>query len=147
MAWEITGTIVVPIDFSGMSVDAVGKACELAASPDLVHVLHVVPTLDQIAPGAPGHGLPTDDDRRAAVRQHFSEFLHQHGYHGVRDVVLDGEPDTVIAEYAATVNAELIVIPSHGYGGFKRLLLGSVAEHVVRSAQCPVLVLRRSDAE
>lgn len=139
--------IVVPIDFSGMSYAAVGKACEIAASRDLVHVVHVVPTLDQIVAGAPGHGLPTDEDRRTAVREHFSEFLKVHGLQGVRDFVLDGQPGAEIARYATDVGAGLIVIPSHGYGGFKRLLLGSVAEQVVRSAECAVLILRRLDAE
>jgi nucleotide-binding universal stress UspA family protein len=147
MAWEITDTIVVPIDFSGMSVDAVKKAGEIAANQSQIHVIHVVPRLDQIAPGSPGHGLPTDEDRREAVIQHFQEFLNKHGYHGVHSVVLDGEPESAIAEYVAKINAQLVVIPSHGYGGFKRLLLGSVAENVVRSVECPVLVLRRADAE
>ena len=61
--------------------------------------------------------------------------------------MLDGQPGTEIGRYVTEVGAELIVIPSHGYGGFKRLLLGSVAEQVVRSADCAVLILRRPDAE
>ena len=52
-----------------------------------------------------------------------------------------------IADHAGQVEAELIVIPSHGYTGIKHLLLGSVAERVLRHAQCPVLILRRHDGE
>ena len=44
--------------------------------------------------------------------------------------------------FAKSEGADLIVIPSHGYGFFKHLLLGSVAERVVRLAHCPVLVLK-----
>ena len=58
-------------------------------------------------------------------------------------VVREGDPGLMIADYAADVQADLIVMPSHGYHGVKRLLLGSVAERVLRHANCPVLVLRR----
>jgi nucleotide-binding universal stress UspA family protein len=67
-----------------------------------------------------------------------------------------GDPITVlsvpdsgptIADYARDQEAELIIIPSHGYHGIKRLVLGSVAEGVIQHAKCSVLVLRRSDAE
>ena len=51
------------------------------------------------------------------------------------------------AEAPDLESADLIVISSHGYHGVKRILLGSVAETVIRHASCAVLVLRRSDAE
>jgi nucleotide-binding universal stress UspA family protein len=54
-----------------------------------------------------------------------------------------GEPAHGIADYAQDKKAELIVIPSHGRTGITRLLIGSVAERVVRLAHCPVLVLRK----
>lgn len=147
LAWETTKPIVVPVDFSGMSVDAVGAACELAASSEQVHVVHVVVTLDQIAPVTDGLSLPTDEDRRAAVCQHFAQFLKTHGFASLKEVVLDGRPGPTIADYATQIGAGLIVIPSHGYDGVKRLLLGSVTEQVIRLAECPVFVLRRQDAE
>jgi nucleotide-binding universal stress UspA family protein len=147
MAWETSEPIVVPIDFSGMSVHAIKTAQQMAMDDDLIHVVHVVPVLDQILPGMQALALPTDDDRRDAVRQHFSEFLAEHGFENVRDIMLDGRPGSEISEYAARVHAGLIVIPSHGYHGVKRLLLGSVAEQVIRHAECPVFVLRRPDAE
>lgn len=147
MAWETTKPIVVPIDFSGMSVEAVGEACKLAASRDQVHVVHVVVTLDQIVPVTDGLSLPTDEDRRTAVCRHFARFLDEQGFEGLKEVVLDGRPGSTIADYAAKIDAGLIVIPSHGYDGVKRLLLGSVAEQVIRLATCPVFVLRRPDAE
>lgn len=148
VAWESNQPVVVPIDFSGQSVDAVQTAIKLAARPELVHVLHVVPSLDQIIPDVNADWqLPSDEERRTAVRRHFSEFLSEHGFDEVHEVVLDGKPGTEIADYAASVAAGVIVIPSHGYHGLKRMLLGSVAESVVRHANCPVFVLRRKDAE
>jgi nucleotide-binding universal stress UspA family protein len=53
-----------------------------------------------------------------------------------------GKPATKIVEGAKSWPADLIVIGSHGRGGLERLLLGSVAESVVRHASCPVLVVR-----
>lgn len=57
--------------------------------------------------------------------------------------VLDGSPASAVAEYAEKHGAELIVVGTHGRTGFSRLALGSVAEHVVRSAGCSVLVVRQ----
>ena len=52
-----------------------------------------------------------------------------------------GEPGRTIAQFAEDIKAELIVLPSHSQTGIKRLLIGSVAERVIRYAHCPVLVL------
>lgn len=147
MAWETDGAVVVPIDFSGMSVPALHAALKLARHPEQIHVVHVVIAMDQIAPGAERLDLPSDEDRRAAVNSHFSSFLKENGVEGARQIVLDGRPGTAIPEYATRVDAKLIVVPSHGYHGMKRMLLGSVAEQIIRYAECPVFVLRRQDAE
>lgn len=147
MSWTVSAPIVVPIDFSGMSFDAVQAACEIAERPEQVRVVHVLSHLDQIAPELNQLNSASDEEREAAVRQHFSDFLKKHGIAGVREVILDGTAAEEITRYAAHERAGLIVIPSHGYGGFKRLVLGSVAEQVIRQAVCPVLVLRRQDAE
>jgi len=53
-----------------------------------------------------------------------------------------GSPATAIVEMARRENAELIVMPTHGRTGLTRLLMGSVAEEVVRKAECPVLVVK-----
>ena len=56
--------------------------------------------------------------------------------------VVDGSPASAVLEHAEKLGAELIVVGTHGRTGLSRLALGSVAEHVVRSAGCPVLVVR-----
>jgi len=52
-----------------------------------------------------------------------------------------------ITETAAEINADLIVVNTHGYTGLKHVLIGSTAERVARHAPCPVLVLRERDRE
>ena len=57
-----------------------------------------------------------------------------------QDVI--GDPGHEITEYAEEIGASLIITPSHGRTGLSRLLIGSVAERVVRLAKCPVMVLK-----
>jgi len=57
---------------------------------------------------------------------------------GVRRVVIEGDPAHVICEYAASEHCDLIVMPTHGYGPFRRFLLGSVTAKVLHDAICPV---------
>ena len=61
--------------------------------------------------------------------------------------MLFDEQDSYFTELADELKAGMIVIPSHGYRGLKRFFLGSVAERVVRQANCPVLVLKHDHAE
>jgi nucleotide-binding universal stress UspA family protein len=146
MSWLPKQNVLVPIDFSESSWDAIPTAIELAASSGNVHVLHVLVPLEGLSPGVVW-GEVTDASRESAVRETFAE---QAASRNLADVIFDvtfGDPGFVITEHAKKNNADLIVIPSHGYGGFQRLVLGSVAERVIRHADCPVLVLRRDDAE
>jgi nucleotide-binding universal stress UspA family protein len=62
------------------------------------------------------------------------------GLEGATTELLRGAPGPTLCEYAARVGAAAIVIGSRGHGGFKRAFLGSVSDHVVRHAPCPVVV-------
>jgi nucleotide-binding universal stress UspA family protein len=64
-------------------------------------------------------------------------------YAGIHVTVAIGDAGHEIVALAEKVHADLLVMPSHGRTGLKRLLIGSVAERVVRLAHCPVLVLRK----
>ncbi|MFO7717364.1 MAG: universal stress protein, partial [Desulfohalobium sp.] len=72
-----------------------------------------------------------------ALRDHLDE-----AYEQVNVTVTFGDPGEEIAKHADELGVDLIVMPSHGRRGVKHLLLGSVAERVLRYAHCPVLVLR-----
>ena len=60
----------------------------------------------------------------------------------VESVVREGYAATAIVEEAAEINADLIVIGTHGLSGIKHMLLGSIAERVVQKAPCPVLTVK-----
>lgn len=138
--------IVVPVDFSGESKRAVKTASEIAASPESIHLVHVLLPLDAVSPGVVWGDI-TDESRREAIEEKFTQFLKDEKLEGATTEIRFGSPGAEIAECADEQKAELVVLSSHGYHGIKRMLLGSVAEVVIRHVHCSVLVLRRSDAE
>ena len=141
MSWAPRNTIVVPVDFSEKSLSAVDVALQLAASPSGVHVVHVLQELSAVEPGEVWHTVD-HETRKNHVLEALAKRLSDAMYRDLRHAALFGDPGSEIAEYAREVGADLIVLTSHGRTGIKRLLIGSVAERVIRLAHCPLLVLR-----
>tara|TARA_R110002072_G_scaffold13481_2_gene56849 strand:+ start:38357 stop:38797 length:441 start_codon:yes stop_codon:yes gene_type:complete len=144
MSWLPRKTIVVPTDFSEPSVEAIRTAMELVEQPASVHVLHVLDEMEHTAPAAL-FGDFDDEARKKRAGEFLNGFLERHALTGLTELVEVGNPGMVISDYARQAEAGLIVMPSHGHHGLRRILLGSVAERVLRHAECPVLVLRRAD--
>lgn len=142
MSYFPKSIVLVPIDFSPPSVKAIQTAMELAETSDGVHVLHVIPTTNPASPAGIWGGPEVDDAFIKKATQSLQQFLNDHGFSGVNARVTAGTPGHDIPVVAKTINADLIVIPSHGETGLTRTLIGSVAERVVRYAECPTLVLR-----
>jgi nucleotide-binding universal stress UspA family protein len=65
---------------------------------------------------------------------------------GAESRVIDGQAGPALCEFARQVGADVIVVGSRGRGGIKRAFLGSVSDHVVRNAPCPVVVARHPDS-
>ena len=140
-------TIVVAVDFSETSDEAWTAACRLAMDTQShVHLLHVSPdplrqawTVETI--GVDFAGL-AEDWRRFAVER-LAAIRPVAGLPEARITreVVTGVPHEAIVDYATAQHADLIVVGTHGYGPIKHLLLGSVAERVVRQAPCPVMTV------
>lgn len=141
-SWCPRKRVVVPVDFSPSSDDAVKVAKQLVDGGEEVDVINVVPSRE---PALLGSIVMTDEVRRDNRQESLERFLAEHGHSGMRAHAVTGDPGTTICDYANEVNADVVVIPSHGYQGMTRLLLGSTAERVVRHCSAPVLVLRRKD--
>lgn len=142
MAWFPKQRVVVPIDFSEESFAALDVAMQLVEMPNQVMIVHV---LQDIAPLEAGEvwGVIDPTARLENARQALRQRLADDKYSAVNLEVILGEAAHSIADFAEQHQAQLIVIPSHGRRGITRLLMGSVAERVVRLAHCPVLVLRQ----
>jgi nucleotide-binding universal stress UspA family protein len=141
MSWSIDKPIVGPVDFSEHSIAALKRAATLAGRPENLHVLHVLPFL---IPTEPGVVWATVDDAHRI--QHALENLRESvGKLELGTLELEvrlGDPGQIACDRAEELAAELIVVGSHGRTGLTRMLLGSVAERVVRLAHCPVLVVK-----
>jgi nucleotide-binding universal stress UspA family protein len=105
-------------------------------------VVHVLPEMNVADPGV--IWLTIDNESRCLhSTQALDERLSGPKYDGIQMHIEIGDPGLRVTDYAQEIGADLIVIPSHGRTGLRRLLIGSVAERIVRLAHCPVLVLRK----
>jgi nucleotide-binding universal stress UspA family protein len=142
MNWFDKKKLLVPFDFSEESQEAIDASLQMAASTSNVYVVHVSPDLTISSPEVVWEYL-TDDERRENIEKSFHKRFEAAKYHDVNFHVLFGDPGHGIAAYAEEIEADVIVMPSHGRTGLRRLLIGSVAERVLRLAHCPVLILRQ----
>lgn len=137
--------ILAPVDFSEHSSGSLQVAAEIAHVYDAtLEVLHVVD--EAILPHV--YGIEPVSVSASTIRQRTREALKEmvtkvdvdHRVAGTH--VLLGHPAIEIVDFAREAAFDLIVIGTHGRSGLKRLLLGSVAEKVVRMAQCPVFTTK-----
>jgi nucleotide-binding universal stress UspA family protein len=141
MAWLPKETVVVPVDFSEPSLAAVDTALQLVKDASHVHLIHVLPILSSVEPGVVWDTL-SDDTRCQHAENTLRNQFAKPAYKSIHVKAVVGDAGQQIADLAQELKADLIVMPSHGRTGLKRLLIGSVAERVVRLAHCPVLVMR-----
>ncbi len=138
--------ILSPVDFSEASAGAARKAEELARSTgaELV-LLHVLNEPAFALAEGNAYAPPTLlDDYEAAMRDKLSQFRESFAGSSVRveSKIMRGVPHEAIVHLAEKEHADLIVMSTHGRTGLSHLLLGSVAERVVRTAKMPVLTVR-----
>ena len=143
--------ILVPTDFSGPSDSALDYARTLALKFGAsLHLLHVLESPVATGPfpaemyltDMPGvqMALMKDAQERLTHRVRPSDRAH---YAATSEVII-GRSAQVIVSCAAERKIDLIVMGTHGRTGLAHMLMGSVAEHVVRTAPCPVLTVRET---
>jgi universal stress protein A len=141
--------ILFPTDFSHHNDQALRLASTLAAeSGATLHIAHVDELRDLTAAmGEVGYMMATTvDDRQEiwdqleSVRPTVPTVAYEHHY-------LKGAPVVEILKLAEEENIDLIVMASHGRTGLPRLLMGSIAEGVMRGARCPVLIVKQPPGE
>jgi len=143
--------VLCPVDLSSCSRAALQHALAIArwyeAKVTVLHVFRQVPVVDTAA-AALGAGLYTppvaltDVDRKAVERQVAEFVAHTPGAAGVAVHVCEGiNVREEILREAEALDADLLVVGSHGLTGVKRLMLGSIAENVLRHSPTPVLIV------
>ena len=135
-------TILHPTDFSPGSAAAFEYACELARDYDArLVVLHALGPTVPIA--SEGVILCTDlDELRGLAQRELETIRPKNPALRVERIVREGPSTRTIVDTAMEFHADLIVMGTHGRTGFRRLVLGSVTEEVVREAPCPVLTVK-----
>jgi len=141
--------IVAAVDFSNATPGVLGAAVEHAkAFGAALHLLHVL----EPEPSYTAYGFTPDEfpaihlfqeEARKRATARLDELLGQVSS-DVTDVTVhlaDGSPLTALLDYAKKVSANLVVVGTHGHGAVAALLLGSVAEGIVRKAVVPTLVI------
>jgi nucleotide-binding universal stress UspA family protein len=157
--------ILVPTDFSGSSEAALKRALSLGklanARITLLHVIYVEKLdeallgLDAIENLSKALDLGSDPTRfipgydlaniRANAQKKLDEVVARQEAHNLTltTAIQEGRPSTAIVDFANANDVDLIVMGTHGRGPVSRMFLGSVTENAIRSADCPVLVVRK----
>ena len=141
-------SILVPTDFSAGSAAALACARELAsATGAALHLMHVVEN-----PFAPGgfmemYPLPPDypAEMESAAKQRLDECLsadEKRAFRTTLTATLGIPAREILQRLEEEPRIDLVVMATHGRGGVARLVMGSVADKVVRGARCPVMTLK-----
>jgi nucleotide-binding universal stress UspA family protein len=142
MNWLPRKNVLVPVDFSDDSRAGLQTAREMTTDPANMYILHVLPIMEVTDPGVIWETID-DESRRDHAEEALRKEIQEQGLDDqVQIVVRFGDPGHEITAFADEIDAGLIVVSSHGRTGLKHLLLGSVADRVVRLSHCPVLVLK-----
>lgn len=144
--------ILVATDFSEASANALAYGRDLARSYNAtLHVLHITENI--MLRYAPEVGFAVPDMQRdldRAARRELDQLISDDDVRDLRVVpALESATNAAaaIAAYAKVQLIDLIIVGTHGRGAMKQLIMGSVAERVVRTAPCPVLAVRAHERE
>lgn len=138
--------ILSPVDFDENSMAALDYACKLAVENEAVlYVLHAI-FIPVTSPGLPLEQYPPVSEGPARAQLDNAAREHLFGKVRYETLARSGKPADVIIKLAEEIDADLIVMATHGRTGITRLLLGSVAEQVVRESPRPVLTMRPTAA-
>jgi nucleotide-binding universal stress UspA family protein len=145
--------VLVATDFSEPAAAALAYGRELARSYGAT--LHVLNAIDDIRwryslDMSPALLVGVQDDLEENSRQWLAKLLTDEDrtqLHARPVTFISGSPADTIVEYAKSAKIDVIVIGTHGRRGMSHMLMGSVAERVVRLAPCPVLTVREHERE
>jgi len=144
--------ILVPVDFSETSKKAFQYAVKFAEQFDCeIALLNVVePTSALIGAPLAVEAFPDAKDELSAAEGNLAALVaesHTNGVNSVNSSVRIGHAPNEITKAAKDMDVDLIVIATHGDTSWRHLCIGSTAERVVRTAPCPVLVVREKEHE
>lgn len=142
-------TTLLCTDGSDLAIEAIRQALPLIVPADRTIVVTVSDSADPALVTGTGFAggvmAPSEYERisagiEAAARQALDDTVERLGLEGMETMLLQGRPGFAICDLAEELPATLVVIGTHGRAGFRRTLIGSTSDHIVRHAICPVMV-------
>lgn len=142
-------TVLLCTDGSAVAAAALADGLGVVARPDRVVVAMAVDPFDPtlvVGTGMAGGVMSPDDARRQyqtqvdAARATLADTCAALGLTGAETEVVAGSAGPALCELAASLPASVMVMGTRGHGGLRRAVLGSVSDHVVRHAPCPVVI-------
>jgi len=136
--------IVVPVDFAFHTDKLVEYAAYLAEELSaVIHFIHVVEFYPGNSMTALPYVLQHEQDILREVRRKMSDLLENNSEkcRECTGEVVIGDPVDKIIEFARTLESDMIIMNTHGSKGLEKIMLGSVAERVLKRAHCPVLIM------
>lgn len=145
--------LLVPVDFSEVCLEAMPIALEMAKCMDAdLTLVHVVSGSGRssVVPGRASRPPPAKMMSGVGDEEALLKRVRETQFADVEEVTLqlisaDGHAAAAIARHAEDMSMDMIVMTTHGRSGFTHALMGSVTEAVIRSATCPVLVVRAAE--
>ena len=143
--------VVCPIDFSDNSKLVAESAAYVAGTFKAdIHLVFVVQNFEDYSGFfVPQMSMPNleqelfsgAEERMARFHDEYADAFKQAGVTEVVHKVFVGDVGEQIVQYAAEIQGDLIVMGTHGYKGLEKIMFGSIADKVVRSAHCPVMTI------
>jgi nucleotide-binding universal stress UspA family protein len=136
--------VVVPVDFAYHTDKLVDYAAYLAGTfAAVTHYIHVVEFYPGNSMTPLSYVREYEEKLLADVRARMSQLLQDNRERCKKCIgkVIVGDPVETIIDYARAQDADLIIMGTHGSKGLEKILLGSVAERVLKGAHCPVLIM------
>ncbi|MDJ0522438.1 MAG: universal stress protein [Planctomycetota bacterium] len=136
--------ILVPLDFSDNAEQILGSALRVVGEGGTVTLLHVVEWLPAVTEGTFGiypHRKDIEKIKELS-RAKLGEMVRRHPEENLEAVVREGKAAHVILQTIGEREPDLVVMGTHGRSKLDHLLIGSVAERVIRHAPCAVLTVR-----
>ena len=138
--------ILCPVDFSEFTDEILGYALDIAKKYNAeLHLLHIIPNLNYFTPYesffTPENLVVVEKNMEAEVTKDFDELMKKIPI-PAKKIIKNGTAFVEIINYVRNESIDLVVMGTHGRTGLEHILIGSVAERVVRKAPCPVLTVR-----
>ena len=138
--------ILCPVDFSEFTDEILEYAVNIAQKYNSeLHLIHIIPNLNYFTPYesffTPENLIVVEKNMETEVNKDFDELMKKINV-PAKKIIKNGAAFVEIINYARTESMDLIIIGTHGRTGLEHILIGSVAERVLRKSPCPVLTVR-----